>query len=60
MSNSPSELVAIARAAHEVGDAGLKRSAVRQLRDEFGICITFARNPEGTSSETKKREAAGV
>ena len=39
--NSPAELVAIARAAHVVGDVDLKRAAVGALATRFGIKIQF-------------------
>ena len=39
--NSPAELVAIARAAHVVGDIDLKRAAVGALATHFGIRIRF-------------------
>jgi hypothetical protein len=39
--NSPAELVAIARAAHVVGDVDLKRAAVGALATRFGITIRF-------------------
>ncbi len=39
--NSPAELVAIARAAHVVGDVDLKRAAVDALATRFGIEIRF-------------------
>jgi len=39
--NSPAELVAIARAAHIVGDLDLKRAAVGALATHFGIRIRF-------------------
>ncbi len=39
--NSPAELVAIARAAHVVGDVDLKRAAVGALVARFGIKIQF-------------------
>jgi hypothetical protein len=39
--NSPAELVAIARAAHVVGDVDLKRAAVGALVARFGIRIRF-------------------
>lgn len=39
--NSPAELVAIARAAHVVGDVYLKRAAVGALVARFGIRIRF-------------------
>ncbi len=38
---SPSDLVAIARAAHAVGDRDLERSAKRTLLASFGIAIKF-------------------
>ena len=55
MSNSPAELVAIARAAHLVGDRSLKRAAVRELRTQFGIRITFER-PASDTKPTKASE----
>ncbi len=41
--SSPAELVAIARAAHVVGDVDLKRAAVIGLANRFGIRIQFAK-----------------
>ena len=41
--NSPAELVAIARAAHVVGDVDLKRAAVGALVARFGIRIQFSK-----------------
>lgn len=41
--DSPAALVAIARAAHEVGDRELERAAKRELLDRFGVVLTFAR-----------------
>jgi hypothetical protein len=40
---SPAELVAIARAAHIVGDRDLERAARNELREAFGIEIRFPR-----------------
>ena len=38
-----SELVVVARAANISGDASMRRAACRQLLDQFGIKLTFAR-----------------
>ena len=38
---SPADLVAIARAAHLVGDQELECSARQMLREQFGIGLTF-------------------
>jgi hypothetical protein len=38
---SPATLVAIARAAHVVGDRDLEKSAKRELAESFGIEIKF-------------------
>ena len=52
---SPAELVAIARAAHIVGDRDLERSAKHELLEQFGIEIKFQRarmadaRPEGAA-----------
>lgn len=59
MAESPSELVAIARAAHEVGDKNLKRSAIQKLFEDFGIRISFTRRP-AASAKPGTRELAGV
>lgn len=40
--SGPAELVAIARAAHLCGDRELKRVAIRELKQRFGITIRFA------------------
>lgn len=37
------ELIAIARAAHLTHDREMKSAAVRRLREEHGVNITFAR-----------------
>lgn len=42
---SPAELVAIASAARRAGDDRLRRSAMRELRERFGIKITFTPKP---------------
>lgn len=42
-SDSPATLVAIARAAHVVGDRELESVAKRQLSERFGIEISFAK-----------------
>ena len=41
VNNSPAELVAIARAARIAGDRELERAARGELRDRFGIALTF-------------------
>ena len=38
---SPAELVAIATAAHKTGDTDLKAAALRKLREQFGIKLSF-------------------
>lgn len=40
---SPAELVAIANAAHRIGDRELERTAKRELKDRFDIEIRFGR-----------------
>lgn len=47
----PAELVAIARAAHLAGDRNLKKTAIDQLKDRFGISIKF---PNKEKLETRK------
>jgi hypothetical protein len=42
---SPSELVAIAKAAHAIGDRELERAAKRELAEQHGIDIKFRRRP---------------
>jgi transposase InsO family protein len=37
------ELIAIARAAHLARDREMKSAAVRRLREEYGVTITFQR-----------------
>ncbi len=44
VNNSPAELVAIARAAHVVGDRQLEKAARRDLLARFGIRIRFPAN----------------
>lgn len=44
LSQSPAELVAIARAAHLVGDRELKRSALAELKRRFGMTIHFGKS----------------
>ena len=41
---APQTLVAIVRAARLSGDRDLERAARRDLRDRFGIELTFNRN----------------
>lgn len=41
LSTSPAELVAIATAAHKTGDTELKNAALRKLREQFGVKLTF-------------------
>ena len=41
--NSPSELVAIMRAAKLCGDTALQRSAGRLLLERFGMRVTFTK-----------------
>lgn len=41
LSKSPAELVAIATAAHKTGDTELKTAALRKLREQFGIKLTY-------------------
>lgn len=53
--NSPAELVAIARAAHVVGDSELKRAAVGALVARFGIKIQFPK-PELVKTVIDGRE----
>jgi hypothetical protein len=50
-SRSPAELVAIARAAHAVGDRDLERSVKIELRESFGIEIRFPRASKQTTTE---------
>lgn len=40
---SPRELVAILHAAHVSGDRDLERAAKRELRERFGIELTYRR-----------------
>lgn len=47
---SPAELVAIASAAYRAGDNRLRRSAMRELRERFGIRITFMAEPRRVSA----------
>jgi hypothetical protein len=42
-SDSPASLVAIARAARLCGDRELERAAKRELKERFGIELTFTR-----------------
>lgn len=42
--DSPETLVAIAHAAHAVGDACLEQSAKRSLHEQFGITIKFGQS----------------
>lgn len=60
MAESPSELVAIARAAHEVGDSSLKRSAIKKLLNDFGIRISFPRRSAVAIKTERSKELAGV
>lgn len=41
IAKSPAELVAIAIAAHKTGDSELKTAALRKLREQFGIKLSF-------------------
>lgn len=43
---SPSALIAIAIAARKSGDRELARAALRELRDEHGIRLSFSRAPK--------------
>lgn len=45
--SDPATLVAVARAAHAIGDRGLERTARQALRDQHGIEITFHRFKKG-------------
>lgn len=56
MAESPSELVAIARAAHEVGDKALKRNAIQKLFEEFGIRISFPRKRAAIGATEANKE----
>ena len=49
--NSPATLVAIARAANVAGDRELEAVAKRELKDRFGIEITFGK---GRPAERRK------
>jgi hypothetical protein len=51
--NSPPALVAIARAAHAVGDRDLERAAKTELVESFGITIRFSR-PKPKSDGAQK------
>jgi hypothetical protein len=42
---SPAELTAVAVAAHKAGDVRLERAAKRELREQFGMRISFLREP---------------
>lgn len=44
---SPSALVAIAHAAHQVKDRDLERVARRQLAEQHGIVLSFKRRQTG-------------
>ena len=41
IAKSPAELVAVAIAAHKTGDTELKTAALRKLREQFGVKLTF-------------------
>lgn len=43
LGKSPAELVAIANAAHRIGDKQLEQSAKRELKSRFDIEIKFGR-----------------
>lgn len=49
---SPADLVTIARAAHLTGDRSLKRLAIEELRERFGITIRFA-SPKNLKREVR-------
>lgn len=51
---SPSSLLAIAVAANRAGDRDLARAAIRELRDEHGIRVSFVRSdPKGRDHERR-------
>jgi hypothetical protein len=50
----PAELVAIARAARIAGDRDLERVTKRELRDRYGIVLTFTRPTADVERETKR------
>lgn len=52
--NSPTELVAIIRAARMSGDRELERSAKRDLVERFGIKLTFANDPQLKQREVSR------
>ncbi len=43
---NPAALVAVAKAAHTMGDRRLERAAKRLLREQHGIIISFRRPRE--------------
>lgn len=43
LAESPAELVAIAIAAHKAGDTELQTAALRKLRDQDGMKLSFSR-----------------
>lgn len=52
-SDSPAALVAIARAARIVRDRDLERSARQELRERFGIELSFLRQKPATGATSK-------
>ncbi len=54
---SPADLVAIARAAHRVGDRALLASARRVLRSRFGIVLRFTEPDDEQERELQETGA---
>ena len=54
--SDPPALLAIARAAHLMGDRDLERAARKLLREHYGIEVTFrqASGPERQVADTKR------
>jgi hypothetical protein len=54
--SDPPALLAIARAAHQIGDRDLERAARKLLRDRHGIKVSFRRaaEPERTVANARR------
>lgn len=53
--DSPSSLVAIVRAARLAGDRELERVARQELRNRFGMDVTFTRAIEARTGQESER-----
>jgi len=58
---TPAALMAIVHAAHVAGDRDLERGARRELRESFGIDVTYRCTPKASGGNPAPgREPAGA